>query len=254
MKLLAHAVMLAVLCLDSGPSDAQQVDFQINESFMAGDMELPYVLDLGLKSVAPTRVGVEALLDLREVQKTLPETLAEQALIDNCGLQIRLDNLSIVADENAIALDSLLGVTRFDCGRVSKQDFRRGDQRSTFSAKLTAVVSVELRNKCAYFKIPDLTLSAPEADREQLLEANTLAEVKSFLLTALDLILSETPICPELPEELASLDPSYDTGGPQEIGDGGLGVIFIGSVDVSPSTIIDVLLVLQRKGVIPEAP
>ena len=78
--------------------------------------------------------------------------------------------------------------------------------------------------------------------------------MKSFLLTAVDLVLSETPLCPELPDELASLDPSYDEGGPREIEDGGLGVLFSGSLDVSPATIIDVLLVLQREGVIPPPP
>jgi hypothetical protein len=255
MKIWALALGLMMMCLVCArPSDAQQVDFEVDEILRAGDFQLPYRLNLELSAAAPTRVGVNALLDLREIQKAVPERLADNALVDSCGLQVRLDGLSILADGEAIALDSLLGITRFDCGRVSKNDFRRGDQLATFSAKLSAVVSVELRDNCSYLEIPDLTLSAPESTRDRLLQENTLSEVKNFLLAAIDFVLSETPLCPELPEELASLDPSYYKGGPREIGEGGLGVGLTGSVDVSPSTIIDVLLVLQREGKIPAGP
>ena len=254
MKHRAQTLLLLAFCMFGWQAAAQQVDFKIDETLKAGDAELPYTLDLALKSVAATRVGVEALLDLRDIQKAIPAALADRALVDGCGFQIKLDNLNIVAENDAISLDSLLGITRFDCGRISKEDFRRGEELAKFSAQVSAVVSVELRDNCAYFKIPDLTLSAPESDRDKLLEESTLAEVKSFLLTAVDLVLSETPLCPELPDELASLDPSYDEGGPREIEDGGLGVLFSGSLDVSPATIIDVLLVLQREGVIPPPP
>ncbi len=254
MKLWSQSIALALLCLGPHEPEAQEVNFVFDDFFEAGDSDLPYTLNLDLSAAAPTRVGVNALLDLREIQRRVPESLADNALIDSCGLQVKLDGLTISANNDAIAIDSLLRVTRFDCGRISKQDFRRGEERNSFSAKLSTVVSVELEDNCAYFKIPDLTLTAPEASRERMLEENTLAEVKSFLLAAIDLVLSEAPLCPELPDELASLDPNYKTGGPREIGDGGLGVFLSGSLDVSPSTIIDVLLILQREEVIPAPP
>lgn len=254
MKTWAQAFVLMMCCLGAGTLNAEQVSFVVEDSLEVDDVVLPYTLKLNLSAAAPTRVAADALLDLREIQEQLPERLADNALIDSCGLNVQLDDLSILADEDAIALVSLLGVTRFDCGRVSKQDFRRGDQLATFSAKLSAIVTVELRDNCAYLKIPDLTLTSPESSREKLLQESTLSEVKSFMLAAVDLVLSETPLCPELPEELSSLDPSYDVGGPREIDDGGLGVFLNGSLDVSPTTIIDVLLVLQKEEAIPGPP
>jgi len=254
MKLWSRVIALALLCLSTGASDAQQVGFAVSETLEAGEMQLPYTLNVELTAAEPTRVGVNAVLDLREIQKLVPERLAENALIDNCSLQVKLDDLSIVAENDAIAVDSLLAVTRFDCGRIDENNFRRGEQKSTFAAKLSTVASVELRDNCAYLKIPDVTLGSPEATREQLLREETLAEVRSFLLAAIDLVLSETPLCPELPEELSSIDPRYYKGGPREIEDGGLGVILSGSLDVSPSTIIDMLLVLQQEEVIPGPP
>lgn len=254
MKTWIVALGLLMCCLGVRPSGAQQVNFVVENFLEAGDLELPYTLNLDLSAAAPTRVGVKALLDLREIQKFVPQRLADNALVDTCGLQVKLDDLSILAEDDAIALDSLLGITRFDCVRTSNRDFRRGDQIGSFTAKLSTRVSLELQDNCAYLKVPDLTLSAPETTREKLLKENTLAEVKSFLLAAIDLVLSETPLCPKLPDELASLDPNYEKGGPREIGEGGLGVLLNGSLDVSPSTIIDVLLVLQREDVIPAPP
>lgn len=254
MNIWIFAIGMMTCCFCASPSAAQQVHFELNAFLNARDSELPYTLNLGLNAAGPTRVGVNALLDLREIQKTVPEQLANNALVDSCGLQVKLDDLSIVADNNAIALESVLGITRFDCGRISQKDFRRGNKLGTFSAKMSTVVSVELRDNCAYLKVPDLNLSAPDSNRDSLLHESTLSEVKNFLLAAIDLVLSETPLCPELPAELSSLDPSYEKGGPREIGDGGLGVLLNGSIDVSPSTIIDVLLVLQRAEKIPASP
>ena len=254
MRLFAHAMLLAVLCLGPRASDAQQVSFMFDEVLEVANNELVYTLDLDLIAAAPTRVAVNALLDLREIQRNLSESVVDNAIIDGCGLQVKLDELSIVTEDNAIALESLLSITRFDCGRISKKDFRRGDQIGAFSANLSTVVSVELQDNCAYFKVFDLILSAPESERSQLLEEKTLSEVKSFLLAAIDLVLSETPICPKLPAELASLDPIYENGGPQEIEDGGLGIFLSGSLDVSPATIIDVLLLLQQEELIPAPP
>ena len=148
-----------------------------------------------------------ALLDLRELQKTVPERLADSAIVDNCGLQVRLDDLSVKAEGDAIDLDGEVTVTIFECSRTSERDFQRGEEKRAIFANMSTEVAVELRDNCAYFKLIDLTLAAPDAQREQLLEDDTLETVKELMLTAVALVLNDTPLCPELPAELASLDP-----------------------------------------------
>ncbi|WP_170335597.1 hypothetical protein [Ruegeria arenilitoris] len=246
-------VLLAVV-LDARAPSAQQVNFVIDAKLPVRDTELPYTLDLNLTAAAPTRIGVGALLDLREIQKTVPEQLADNAIIDNCGLQVRLDDLNLKAENDAIGLDGDVTITIFECSRTGERDFHRGEQKRAILANMSTEATVELRDNCAYFKLIDLTLTAPEAQREQLLQDDTLESVKELTLAAVDLVLNETPLCPELPAELASLDPVYDKGGPREIGEGGLGVFLDGSVDFSPSTILDILTVLQQQELIPGPP
>ncbi|WP_170398395.1 hypothetical protein [Ruegeria arenilitoris] len=250
---LIFPVLMAAV-LDARAPSAQQVDFVVDATLPVRDTELPYTLDLNLAAVAPTRIGVGALLDLREIQKTVPERLADNAIVDNCGLQVRLDDLSFGAQGDAIDLDGDVTITIFECSRTSERNFQRGEQKKAILANMSTEATVELRDNCAYFKLIDLTLTAPEEQREQLLEDDTLDSVKELMLAAVDLVLNDTPLCPKLPAELASLDPVYDNGGPKEIGEGGLGVFLEGSVDVSPSTILDILTVLQRQELIPGPP
>ncbi len=250
---LIFPVLMAVV-LGARAPNAQQVDFVIDATLPVRDTELPYTLDLNLSAAAPTRIGVGALLDLREIQKTVPERLAENAIVDNCGLQVRLDEFSFEAQDDAIDLDGQVTITIFECSRTSERDFQRGEQKNAVQANMSTEATVELRDNCAYFELIDLVLKAPEAQREKLLEDDTLESVKKLMLAAVDLVLNETPLCPVLPAELASLDPVYETGGPREIGEGGLGVFLDGSVDVSPSTILDILTVLQQQELIPGPP
>lgn len=246
-------VLVAVLIGARSPS-AQQVNFVFDAALPVRDEKLPYKLDLQLTATAPTRIGVGALLDLREIQDAVPERLANSAFVDNCGLQVILDDLDLEVEDDAIALDGDVSITTFECNRTSDRNFQRGNQKKAFSANVSTQASVELRDNCAYFKLIDLTLTAPETQREQLLKDDTLDSVKELMLAAVGHILNDTPMCPELPAELASLDPVYDKGGPREIGEGGLGVLLDGSVDVSPSTILDILTVLQRQELIPGPP
>ncbi|WP_298853869.1 hypothetical protein [uncultured Ruegeria sp.] len=254
MRLWLVFPVLIAAALVARATNAQQVDFVIDSTLQVRETALPYTLDLNLTAVAPTRIGVGALLDLREIQKIVPERLADKAIVDNCGLQVRLDDLSFEAQDDAMDLNGDVTITIFECSRTSERDFQRGEQKKAILANMSTEATVELRDNCAFFKLIDLTLTAPEELREQLLEDNTLDSVKKLMLAAIDLVLNETPLCPELPAELASLDPVYENGGPREIGEGGLGVFLDGSVDVSPSTILDILTVLQQQELIPGPP
>lgn len=252
-RIRVTAGLLTALLAAPGATE-QQVDFTIADTLTLRETELPYTIDLVLSVAAATRIGVDAVLDLRDVQASIPERVAEQAVVDNCGLQVEIDNLTVTGDADAILLDGAATVRLFECTRTDDRTFRRGAEKNVFNANLSTAASVELRDNCVFFQIRDLTLTAPDTLRQQVLEDDTLDNVKELMLAALAIVLGETPLCPELPAELASLDPIYDSGGPREIGDGGVGVAMRGSIDVSTSTLLDVLAALQELELIPGPP
>ena len=50
--------------------------------------------------------------------------------------------------------------------------------------------------------------------------------------------------------EFASLQPTLKSGGTREIGDGGIGVTLTGSVDASADTMMDLLSLMQDRGIV----
>lgn len=60
-------------------------------------------------------------------------------------------------------------------------------------------------------------------------------------------VLAENPVCPELPEELAGLDPNCTSGRIREIGADGIGTALTGSVDTSSTTLLELVALLQDK-------
>jgi hypothetical protein len=254
MTARAAAASLVLTAALASPSAAQQVTLNLQDTLTVDETEIAYGFDLGLSAQGPTRVGVEALLDLRDFQKRIPEMFAGTALLDVCGNETRVQAIDFEAEGETLALTGRLQANFFVCENVGGGSFRRGEPRFDINADVRAETSVTLAENCVNLNLDDLLLE-PNQDTLGLTEENeNLDAARQLLVEAIDLILEEVVLCPALPPELASLDPIYETVGPREVGDGGVGFFLSGSVDVSPATILNILTVLQNQGVLPGRP
>ena len=249
---LAAPFLLAASALCSAAS-AQQVEFDLENTLTLGETEIRYRLDLVMTAVAPTRLAVEALLDLRDFQQRLPGLLAGEPVAEGCGSRTDLTDLSVKAEGDVVSITGLIDTQFFECERTSETGFERGAAKDRAELVFSASASASLRGKCITFALTDLALSPLQQVEDPVL-AEDLQAVKVILLDVAGRFLEERPFCPELPPELASLDPVYEVGGPREIEDGGLGLYVDGSIDVSTGTILDILWVLQSEGIIPGPP
>ncbi len=240
-------------CLTSHPALAREVKLEFNQTLAAEGVEFPYRLSMTLTDVAPTRIGVEAILDLREVQEALSERLNDTELANLCNAQVTLETLSTVAQGNEIAVQGRFAMEAFKCDRKAGQPPQRIESIAANSLTFTAAASVQVQDQCVYFELGgmDLTLAKPIPDTET--QAQFLSEAQAIFQKASNAVLQRNPVCPTLPPELSSIDPRFASGGTVEISNGGIGVTLKGSFDVSPGTILDVLKVLQQRGVLPAA-
>lgn len=236
------------------PASANPVEFNLASKLPVGETEISYAVDLSLTAKGPTRIRANVLLDLRDLQKRLPEIATAAPLLELCGFRTILTELSLDAKGDVFSVAGELRSQFFKYTRLSDIDFQRGELQESIDIGLSGTYSVSLRNKCAVFEVVDLKLVSLDQTANSRQRSYKLEKAKSLLLESIGLILEENPFCPSLPPELASLDPIYESGSPREIGDGGLGVAMVGSVDVSPSTILDIVKVLQREGQIPGPP
>jgi hypothetical protein len=206
-----------------------------------------------MSAVARTRIGVEALLDLRDFQRRLPGIVSGEPVSDDCGSRTDLIELAVEAEGEVVSVTGVIDTQLFECERTSETGFQRGAPTDELRLGFSAVASARLHEKCITFELIDLAVKPQQQVADRVLTED-LETVRLILLEVAGRFLEERPLCPELPPELASLDPVYESGGPREIEDGGLGLYVIGSIDVSTTTILDILRVLQSVGIIPGAP
>ncbi|MCG7522092.1 hypothetical protein [Ruegeria sp. Ofav3-42] len=217
------------------------------------DTEAPYQLTLTLTDQTPTRIGVNALLDLSNIQAALPEALADTSFTDGCNVEIALDTVDAVADGQEISIQGRFEMDTFKCDRALGQTPERQEKTATYALSFSTSASAIVKDQCVFFKLSNLDLTLADQNLVSDDVKIILQDARAIFLKAGDAILRKTPVCPKTPPELASLSPKYDSGGTVEIGNGGIGVALTGSIDVSTKTIVSVLKVLQSEGVLPPA-
>lgn len=230
-------------------SYAGDVSFKISEDIPIETGSVPIVLYAGLSPVTDTRLGARALVDLRLAQVRLP-VLLSGVLVDDCGLEVSLDFAGVEQDGDRMRAGGLVTARFFGCRSEGKPEEERG--RRFFTQKLEAIAeaTATVRNDCIEVSLVDLKLD-PHGFIGGLATLFGFTEsARKAILKESASFLAENPICPVLPAELASLDPSFSSGAPVELGDGGVGATLSGSVDVSAATLISLLAVLKEKDLI----
>ncbi len=244
----------SALLLSTTAGQAQQIEFDINDTVEIEGLEVAYSVDLGLRALSLTRLEIDAMLDLRDLQQKLPELLSGEQILALCGNDTISEEISVTARDEDISLEGKVASTFFRCERVDDTTWKRREEKDTYDFDVAIDVSAELRNNCVYLRLTDATVEAEGELAETLEAAQNLSRVRTLLVEAIGLILDDAPFCPDLPPEILALDPVYETAGPKEIPDGGLGIALRGSVDTSTSTVIGILEGLQREGALPARP
>lgn len=250
------AIVLRVLLFSflAFPAVANEVELTFEQTLTLRERPVPYTLDLTLTELAPTRIGVEALLDLSSVQAALSSMMDGYVVAETCALRAEIRELELRVREDTFQFVGVVEAQFYQCARDGLQATDRGALVLSQALSLQAQAAIRVAQNCAALSIPKLELrlegaiELPPEDQERIQAAS------GVLVAAAERFFARHPVCPKLPEQLRSLSPRYDAGGTREIGDGGAGVALQGSVDVSTQTILSVMQELQSAGILPPAP
>ncbi|AXI47842.1 hypothetical protein C1J03_18605 [Sulfitobacter sp. SK012] len=240
--------------LPTATTAGRRVDFRIDETLAAPNGQVAYGLDLRLATVAPTRIGVKTVLDLRDLQHQLPDLFSDIVLLDTCGSRITLQRLEAEAREKAVIARGRLDVRGFACERTGPSSWERGEPQTSEEVDVRAEMSIRLVEGCAVFSLLDLSRDPPLPFGQVETGSGRIQAARALLLDAVGFMLEGAPLCPEVPPELTMLDPQFERGEPQELDQGGIGVAVEGSIDVSTRTILEFLQLLQHRGALPPRP
>ncbi|MDX1743879.1 MAG: hypothetical protein R3186_09835, partial [Ruegeria sp.] len=228
MSFRTFAALLSLTLLASEAS-AENVEFKIANSFPVKGKQLPFSLYLSVEDSSDTRLGIEAFMDLRSLQKNAP-WIFSNVLKDTCKQKYSLAVSEAKAQGDTIVASGQVQAKFHACDTDDPEVYYRGVL--LFGQNVDAVVqaAADVRGKCARLRLVDLELDlhgfvGTVADLTGVTE-----KVSELILEKGAEILAKHPICPKLPDELAGLDPYFNSGGIREIGQGGVGVTLVGSV------------------------
>jgi len=246
--------LVVALVLSATAGKAQQIAFDINDTTELDGMEVAYSANIKLRALSLTRLEVDAMLDLRGLQRKLPELLAYTQVLALCGNDTIAKEIAVTARDEDISIAAEVQSIFFECERIDSTTWKRGGERASYDFGVVLDASAELRDNCAFLRLSDAVVEPAGELPQSVEDAQNLSRVNLLLIEAIGLILEDLPFCPDLPPEIVALDPVYETAGPREIPEGGLGIALRGSVDTSTSTVIGILKGLQREGALPASP
>ncbi|WP_425045215.1 hypothetical protein [Primorskyibacter sp. S87] len=229
---------------------AGDVRFDITDKIEARGKSLPYTLNAGFSSVTPTRLGFRGLLDLREFQTRAPDLLSGP-IEEGCSLNViaNLDETNATGD--LIALVGTVDVELYRCRREEADGASgRGARLISTTIGIAAAARANVRGQCVHFDLADVVLQ-PTGFLGGVANLFGLTErVEEIVLNKAEEFSEANVICPKMPPELSSLEPILQGGGTREIGDGGIGVALSGSIDTSAETMMDLLALMQSRGIV----
>ncbi|MGI1661768.1 hypothetical protein ACRDNQ_05975 [Palleronia sp. KMU-117] len=231
-----------------------RLEVRVDDTLGIRGREIAYGLDIGLAVAGPTRIGVATALDLRDLQAQLPDLLAGEILVETCGGGVTLDRLEIEGRGATLVARATLDVTTYDCVRTGPGTWERSALLNADAIGVRADMSTEVVENCIVFRLLDLERDPPGVFAQMDTGSGRAQAARALLLEAVGLLLEDSPLCPQLPAELAVLDPRFDRGAPQEVGEGGVGVRVDGSIEVGPQSVVDLLRLLQERKAEPPPP
>ncbi len=224
---------------------AGRIQVKLETDIPLKDTRVPISVYAGLEEAGPTRLRLRALVDLRELQVMAPDILTGP-LEQNCNRQIFLDIKSISAAGDTVRVEGSARAQFSRCKRNDEPGFRY------FAATVDAVAigKAVVRDQCLNFSLEDVELDPKGFVGGAADLFGITNRIRSAVLEKASEILSANPVCPPLPDAFSVLEPNYESGGTQEIADGGVGGAIVGSVDVSAETLVSLLAGLQERGVL----
>ncbi|MCT4370040.1 hypothetical protein CLG85_006720 [Yangia mangrovi] len=230
------------------------VSFRFENALKDFDPPVPYRVDIAMTPNTPTRIGVGLELDLRALQMRLPEIAKGALLVDDCRSRVEVQAIDTLAQGATLVAHARLEARSYTCERTGDSAWQRGELERSEEVDVRAEVSASVAGNCAVFHLVDLARDPPLPVISKGRQGARSEAARTLFIDAVDALLKTRPLCPELPAEFGVLDPQFRSGGPREMGSGGLGFRLEGSVDLSTTTIIALLQMMQERGFLPPRP
>lgn len=221
----------------------------MRQTLTAQGVQLPYDVYLRFIDVGPTRMGVDAFVDLRGIQANAPGLLS-RVLDETCKRKLAVAISDVIAQGDELRVRGQFQAKYFRCNTRDPQVHYRGIQIFGQNVNFDLAARAMVHHPCVRGELTEIELDPLGFLGAVVNLFGVTALAERLISEKAEEVLNDNPVCPKLPSEIASLAPYFSTGGAREIGAGGVGAALNGSVDTSAATLLDLVRVMKARGVL----
>lgn len=199
--------------------------------------------EIYLDAVGQTRVAVKVAGNLRDLQRRLPQLFSD-VLEDSCERRIAYQLDTAIAKEDGIEATGRVQVMRFLCNSTQDRRVRLINQ----TIRIEARIGGGIVENCIQGRLERLQLDLSGLVGGVLNLTGLTERVSRRILADINGVLNDDKNCLDLPEALKAVDTVLTSGGFRDFGDGELGFVIKGRVEVTAQHMIDLIEVLARDG------
>lgn len=241
MKYILAATLLAASVLPTGAAPP----LTFTERVEINGHRMPIFMEAFLEPAGRTKIAVTVAGNLRAVQVNLPAILSG-VIQDTCDQRIALQLDKARTEGDHIRLLGRVQLTRFRCNPEGDFDSRR--RTISNITQVDALLYGEVRDNCLHARLEELTL-APSGLVGGMMNLLNLTERASVRVRdSLNTELADRDMCFDMPDALKALDAHVASGGFRDFGDGQLGFVIKGSVDLNAEGVISIIRMLPDMG------
>ncbi|WP_068111862.1 hypothetical protein [Tropicimonas marinistellae] len=241
---MKHAVITALLALWPCVLPASE-PLTFTERVDINGHRLPIFMEVYLEPASRTRIDVKVAGNLRAIQVNLPGLLSG-VIQEECEQRIGLQLDKARSENDHIRLLGRVQLIRYKCNAAN--DF---DSRKRTISNITAVDALldgQIVDNCLYAQLEELTIEPSGLAGGVMNLLNLTERISTRVREALNAELVDKDMCFDMPDPLLALDAHVSRGGFRDFGEGHLGFVVEGSIDLNAAGVISILEMLPEMG------
>ncbi|TPE52472.1 hypothetical protein [Amaricoccus solimangrovi] len=223
----------------------EEAPIRFRHVLQTGRGPVPVSMELYLEAVNDDVIALKVAGDLAPLQEALPGLLSK-VVEDTCTRRIGVEVQSVRAEVDSLRLLGRVQIITYRCPDPS--DLGSRQRRLGNITAFDALVGGRIEDNCLGGEVAELSLD-PKGLVGGILNLLGLSErIARRARETINETLGNEMKCIELPEKLRILHTNLSSGGFRDFGDGKMGFVVKGSINVRAGNLVSLVKVLAEEG------
>jgi hypothetical protein len=245
VRTIMLCILLALGWVAAASGALAQAPIRFTHVVNQGGRSLPIPTELYLRPVSNDLVEVKVAGSLGALQAALPGLLS-RVIEESCRRRIGLEVREVQAEGDSVRLNGRVQFLRYRCR--DPEDFETRRRLFQNITEFDALLGGRIADDCLHLLLDDLSLEPGGVAGGILNATGMTGRVSERVRGALNDSLHDEVRCIDLPDALDRIDTRLRGGGFRDFGDGRMGFVVTGTIDVRASNVVALVTALAARG------